>query len=44
MEIKKIKGQGMVAYICNPNSLEGETGRLPVQGQPGLHAKILSQN
>jgi hypothetical protein len=33
---------GTVAYTCNPRTLEGETGRSVVLGQPGLQSKTLS--
>lgn len=32
---------GIVAYACNPSTQE--TGRSPVQGQPGLQSETLSQ-
>jgi hypothetical protein len=33
----------VVVQACNFSSSEAEEGELPVQGQPELHSKILSQ-
>jgi hypothetical protein len=32
---------GVVVLTCNPSSWEVNTGRLQVQGQPGLHSETL---
>jgi hypothetical protein len=34
----------MVTHTCNPGTWEAKAGGLQVQGQSGLHRKILSQN
>jgi hypothetical protein len=32
-----------VVNTCNPSTPEAETGRLGIQGQPGLHNKTVSK-
>jgi hypothetical protein len=34
----------MVVHAYNPSTREAETGGLQIEGQRGLHSKILSQN
>lgn len=38
------KTKGTSTYTSNPSTGEAGAGGTQIQGQPGLHSKILSQN
>ena len=41
LEAKNLKWE---VHAFNPSTQEAKAGRVPIQGQPGLHSKTLSRN
>jgi hypothetical protein len=43
VEKKQLPEPGVMVHACNPSTQEAEAGESPIQGQPGLQSKTLSQ-